>query len=959
MLPRGGATYRGGAKLFPEPTRSNLRLAVLGPLRAWLDGVEVELGPPQQRSVLALLLAHGGQPVSVPSLVDALWGEDHPGSAVNLLHRYVGSLRRALEPRLGPRETGRWLIRGAGGYRFTTDAATLDLLRFRYLMGKARSERDAGSERQAVHTFAEALALWDGPVAANTPAPVRSHTVFTALEREHVAAVNEATDLALRCGLPKPVLVPLQWVTSQHPFDEPSHSRLILALAAAGYRADALDVYATIRGRLADELGIDPGAELRAAHEAVLREEPEPPQQEVHHETEALVDAPMPVPAVTPAQLPRDLAVFAGRKDELEHLLAEHDDPHGATAVTLIRGMAGVGKTTLAVRYVHRVAHLYPDGQLYLNLRGFDQTGDVVHPEDAVRRFLDELGVPSARIPVGFDAQVNLYRSVLAERRILVVLDNARDAEQVRPLLPGAPGCHVVVTSRSQLLSLVAVEGARPLLLTPLSNGEAREFLTRRLGTRSTASDPAAISEIIELCAGLPLALAMVAARAALQPLHPLSAVAAALHDTRNSLDSFSDDDSIIDARAAFTWSYQALGPAAADMFRMLALHPSPEIPTRAAASLMGVPVAKAVQLLDELERGHLIAQYAPRRYTMHDLVRVYATELSNATDTPEAQRAARGRVLDHYLHSAFTAAALIDPHRPHIALPPMGEGAVVEVLTDRAAAQAWTTAVSPTLFAAIEVAGEHHFDEHTWRLGWTFDPYLDRNGLWHQKVIAQEAALAATERAGEVRGRAYVHRSLGYAHKHLGNLVRAAGQFRSALALYVELGDLRGEGRTHQNIADLCTKQNMFQQALEHEIRSHEISRILDDQLMEADCLNNVGWAHSDLGDHEQAIVLCEQALVRSRELGNRPLEAAAQDSLGKVHHRAGRYVKAVGYFKQSLEIHRDLQDLYNEAVTLRNLAASHLAQGDKRSAEECTRLAATVLGQPLPFSLSAASAS
>lgn len=897
--------------------------------------------------------------MSVASLVDALWGEDHPGSAVNLLHRYVGALRRALEPELGHRETGRWLIRGAGGYRFTADAATLDLLRFRDLMGKARSERDGGAERQAVHTFAEALALWDGPVAANTPAPVRSHTVFTALEREHVAAVNEATDLALRCGLPKPVLVPLQWVTSQHPFDEPSHSRLILALAAAGYRADALDVHATIRGRLAEELGIDPGAELRAAHEAVLREEPDQPQQEVHHETEPLVDAPMPAPSVMPAQLPRDLAVFAGRRDELDHLLAEHDDPHGATAVTLIRGMAGVGKTTLAVRYVHRIAHLYPDGQLYLNLRGFDQTGDVVQPEAAVRRFLDELGVPSARIPVGFDAQVNLYRSVLAERRILVVLDNARDAEQVRPLLPGSPGCHVVVTSRNQLLSLVAVEGARPLLLTPLSNVEAREFLTRRLGSRSAGSDPAAISEIIELCAGLPLALAIVAARAALQPLHPLSAVAQALRDTSTSLDSFSDADSIIDARAAFTWSYQALGPAAADMFRVLSLHPSPEIPTRAAASLMGLPVARAVPLLDELERGHLIAQYAPRRYTMHDLVRVYATELANASDAPEARRAARVRVLDHYLHSSFTAAALIDPHRPRITLPPMSEGAVVEVLHDRAAAQAWTTAVSPTLFAAVEMAGEHHLDDHTWRLAWAFDPYLDRNGHWHQKVIAQEAALAATERAHEVRGRAYVHRSLGYAHKHLGNLVRAAGQFRSALELYVELGDLRGEGRTHQNIADLCTKQNMFQQALEHEVCSYEIARVLGDQLMEADCLNNVGCAHSDLGDHDQAIVLCEQALARSRELGNRPLEAAAQDSLGKIHHRAGRYAVAVGYLGQALETHRDLQDLYNEAVTLRNLAAAHLAVGDKRSAEDCTRLAATVLGQPLPFTLSAASAS
>jgi DNA-binding SARP family transcriptional activator/tetratricopeptide (TPR) repeat protein len=940
--------------LSPESSRSSLRLSVLGPLRAWRDGVEVELGPPQQRSVLALLLAHGGQPVSVASLIDALWGDDHPGSAVNLLHRYVGALRRALEPELGPREAGSWLIRGAGGYRFTTDAAASDLLQFRELMSTAREQAGSGDAKTAVHTFAEALALWDGPVAANTPTHVRSHAVFTALEREHLAAVNEATDLALRCHLPKPVLVPLQWVTSQHPFDEPSHSRLILALAAAGYRADALDVYASIRSRLADELGIDPGAELRAAHEVVLREE-----TEAHREPEVLEDAPLPPPPVVPAQLPRDLAVFAGRQDELAHLLAEHDDPMGSTAITLIRGMAGVGKTTLAVRYVHRIAHLYPEGQLYLNLRGFDQSGDVVSPQDAVRRFLDELGVPAARIPVGFEAQVNLYRSVLADRRVLVVLDNARDAEQVRPLLPGATGCHVVVTSRNQLLSLVAAEGARPLLLGPLSPVDAREFLTRRLGTRTTASDPAAITEVITLCAGLPLALAIVAARAALQPLHPLSAVAGALRDTKNSLDSFASADPIIDARAAFTWSYQALSPAGAEMFRMIALHPGPEVPVRAAASLMGVPVGRAAQLLDELERGHLVTQYAPRRYITHDLVRVYATELVESVDSEEARHAARERVLDHYLHSAMAASQLVDPQRRPVELRAPADGVTVEHHTDRAQALAWTSTIAPALFAAIELAAEHEFDQHTWRLGWTFDPYLDRNGHWQQKVFVQEAALAATQRTGDREGRAYVHRSLGYAHKHLGNLVRAAGQFRSALELFVELGNLFGEARTHQNISDLCSRQNLYEQALRHEERARELSRVLGDKLLEADSLNNLGVNYSDLGDQRQAVALCEEALVRSRELGNRVLEAATLDSLGKCHHRAGDHAEAISHFLRALDVHRDQQDLYSEAVTLRNLSAVHLAVGDSRAAEDCVRQAATVLGHPVRFELSQASAS
>ncbi|WP_308407444.1 AfsR/SARP family transcriptional regulator [Streptomyces olivochromogenes] len=419
-------------------------------------------------------------------IVDVLWGTCPPRSAVNVVRRHVGSLRRLLEPGLSARAAGNWLLREAGGYRLSTDSASSDLLRFTGLVEEAR-RADAGQEAaRSVELLTEALSLWRGPVADGIPAVARAHAAFQALDREHLTAVRDAADAALRAGVPDRVLPDLRKAAAAHPLDEPLLAGLILALTAAGRRPEALRVYEATRARLADELGIDPGPDLHDAHQAALRDAAG---------TTMLPPWPAPQPPVapTPAQLPHDIPAFTGRCAELDAVLAppsEHGPPGGTVVISAIGGMAGVGKTALAVHWAHRVADRFPDGQLYVNLRGFDRAGAIMEPGEAVRGFLDALGVPPERVPSGLDAQSALYRSALAGRRMLVLLDNARDTEHVRPLLPGTPGCLTMVTSRNQLSGLVAAHGARSLTLRPFDPEQARAFLVRRLAPRGSPPNP-------------------------------------------------------------------------------------------------------------------------------------------------------------------------------------------------------------------------------------------------------------------------------------------------------------------------------------------------------------------------------------------------------------------------------------------------------------------------------------
>jgi NB-ARC domain len=453
-----------------------------------------------------------------------------------------------------------------------------------------------------------------------------------------------------------------------------------------------------------------------------------------------------------------------------------------AVAISVISGTAGVGKTALALHWAHRARARFPDGQLYVNLRGFDPGGTALVPGEAVRGFLDALEVPDVRIPGGLSAQAGLYRSQLAGKRVLVVLDNARDSEQVRPLLPGSPGCMAIVTSRNDLTGLTAVDGAHPLTLRRPTDAEARDLLSRRVGLSRVASEPDAADEIIARCARLPLALAIAAARAAARPDFPLAAIATELSEAGRALDAFDGGDLATDVRAVFSWSCHALSGGAARLFRLLGLHPGRDIGVDAAASLAAVPPGQARALLVELTRVHLLAEHRPGRYTCHDLLRAYAAEQAHAQVSQGARDAAVCRVLDHYLHTANGAAVPPDPYAwPLVVTAPQPEVTVTE-LVSADGLLSWLVTEHATLLGAVQLAAVAGLAAHAWQLAWHLTWFLLRRGLWEEQARACRAALAAAHRAGDATGQAYATHSLalGYAR---------AGRSHDAIVLF--------EGRT------------------------------------------------------------------------------------------------------------------------------------------------------------------
>ncbi|CAL9354592.1 Regulatory protein AfsR [Streptomyces sp. enrichment culture] len=687
--------------------------AVLGPLRACREGIELELGPPKQRGLLALLLLQAGNPLAMQDIVDALWSLAPPESAVNVVQRHIGSLRRLLEPDLRAGSDSRRLLRGSGGYRLEVEPESLDLLRFRRQRRHARQLADSGERVEATEAMLEALAIWRGPAAAGIASDIRSHPLFTAADQEHLAAVKETAHYALGVNpeLQARVLDPLRRAAALHPLDEGLHAAVIELLAATGQQAGALLLYRTVRSRIADELGVDPGPELRAAHKAVLDrgrvrrshmgavarvatgEQGGPSSSPVRYA--------MPV---RPAQLPPDVCAFSGRVEELDHLRSalhmagKHASP---PVVTVIGGMAGVGKTTLAVHWAHQVAHRFPDGQLFVDLRGFHPAGRAMSASEAMRFLLEGLGVPARSVPADIDSQAALYRSLLAGKRVLIILDNARDAGQILPLLPGGPGSLVIVTSRRQLYGLVASEGALVLTLGPPNEQDALQFLARRLGTDRITGAHQAATEIVRTCGRLPLALAIVSARAMLNPTHSLASIASGLRSAQGSLDGFAVDPPLADARSAFSWSLEALSAGALRMFRLLALHPGPDCSIEAAASLAGEDIAQARGSLSELVQAHLVVEAVPGRFSCHELLRSYGTELNQEQDADETQ-SAKQRLLDHYVLSAHAANAVLESRHEHLQVHPSAPGVTVAGFADRASAAEWLNTNRSALLSAL-----------------------------------------------------------------------------------------------------------------------------------------------------------------------------------------------------------------------------------------------------------------
>lgn len=649
-----------------------------------------------------------------------------------------------------------------------------------------------------------------------------------------------------------------------------------------------------------------------------------------------------------PRQLPPAIQHFAGRVDELKLLtgLLNSTSIAGTVVLTAIDGTAGIGKTALAVYWAHRVAGRFPDGQLYVNLRGFDPGGPPLAPGEAICGFLDALGVPPAQIPPSLEAQAARYRSLLAGKRMLVLLDNACDAAQVRPLLPGSPGCFVVVTSRARLLSLVAAEGAHPLTLGLFTVEEGRELLARRLGTARVSSEHAAADDLIGLCAGLPVALNIVAARAADDPARPLAGLARQLGKAQSRLDLLDGGDEITNVRAVFSWSYQYLGASAARLFRLLGgVHPGPDISAPAAASLACVPLADARRALDELAAARLATEQPAGRFSCHDLLRAYAAEQARALDGEAERHAALRRVLDHYLHTTRRAAQLLAPARDMITLAAPQPGTEPEALGDEAAALTWLEAEYPVLLAAITAAVDADLDDYVWQLAWGLSDFLPRCGHWQAFAMTQGTALAAAQRLGNAEAQARAHAQLGYAHGMLAHYQAASSHLHSALRLYRQLGDRRNEAVANIMFAHVLGWQDRNSEARDRAREALEISRTGDHPTAHAGALNALGWYSAMLGGYEEALRHSLQALDLLRKLGERYGQAATLDSLGFIHRHLGHYPRAIDYYQQALRLFGNLGDRYKQASTLTDLGDAHLAYGNVAAARTCWGLSLSVL--------------
>jgi tetratricopeptide (TPR) repeat protein/transcriptional regulator with XRE-family HTH domain len=652
-------------------------------------------------------------------------------------------------------------------------------------------------------------------------------------------------------------------------------------------------------------------------------------------------------PAV-PRQLPTPVRQFTGRQAEVTALagLLGHVGASAPAAmmISAIGGTAGVGKTALAVYWAHQVAERFPDGQLYVNLRGYDPAGRPVQPAEAIRGFLDALEVPPGRIPASLQAQAGLYRSLLSGRQMLIVLDNAANAAQVRPLLPGGSGCLVVVTSRSQLSGLVAAEGAQSLTLDVLTEAEARELLAGRLGAARLAAEPGAANELIALCARLPLALAIAAARAAARPGFRLAVLAEELRDARMRLDLLETGDAAASMRAAFSWSLSSLSASAVRMFALLGVHPGPDITMPAAASLTGMQSSAACRALEELTGAHLVAEQPRGRFAMHDLLRAYAAEHAAATSDDASRHAAVARVLDHYLHTASPAALLLRPVRDVIALAPPRPGAVPEQPADQRQALAWFEAEHQVLLAAVTLADSSGFDSHAWQLPWAMVPFLETRGHYQEWAATQRTALAAATRVGEAAGQAVSSCLLASACDDLRDYDQALGHYASSLRLYQRLGNRVGEANVHQNLGLLAEHQGRYADALGHAQQALGLYQTIGHKAGEAVGLNYVGWCHGLLGDYQQAQAYCRRSLALCAGAGYRRGEGRAWDSLGYAEHHLRNLPEAAACYERALAIARELGDRWVEADTLTHLGDTRNAAGDLPQAREAWQQALAI---------------
>jgi DNA-binding SARP family transcriptional activator len=937
-----------------------VRIQVLGRTRAWVGGEPADLGPAGQRAVLGLLILAEGQPVSRAALVQALWDDEPPDSAVNILQTRVKHLRRALEPGRAARRPGSLILLAGDGYRLDAPPGSVDLAEFRRLVRLAGSEHD---DRR----LDEALRLWRGEPFGDVPVLGR-HPSVIALAEEHRTVLTRYAAVMLADGHTGRAVELLAEAAASRPLDEAGQARLIRAYRAAGRRAQAFDTFHAVRRQLAEELGVDPGPELTAAHEALLTEEPVRGTGTASTRPGVAVRHPPPEArtAPPPAELPGDTGGFTGRQAELAELdrLAFDD----GSPIIVLSGTAGVGKTSLAVRWGHRARDRFPDGQLYVNLRGYHPE-QPVPAQDALAGLLRSLGLPADAVPADPDGRSARLRSLLAGRRALLLLDNAANVDQVRPLLPGAGSCVVLVTSRDSLAGLVAGQGADRLELDLLPLADAVALVGRLLRSRADG-EPEAATALAVQCARLPLALRIAAELAVVRGTAPLAALVGELTDRHRRLDLLATgSDPETDVGVVLSWSYGHLPPPAARVFRLLGLHPGPDIDGHALAALCGGDPAVTRKSVDLLARAHLIRRTDDDRYVLHDLLQAYAARLAGGDDEREP---ALDRLLHHYRHTAQAAAETMYPAERHrlveSSAPAFGTAAsslawldaeranlvATAVHAERHGRPAHTTAVTLVLLRYLE-AGGHHDEAATLHLHalraaaalgdlrqeahleTNFAVFLAQQGRYPEAELRLRRAAGLAAEISDPVAQARAFGNLGHVHERQGRYAEATRRLDDAIALCRAAGDATGEARALGNLGQVLLRQDLPGPAAARLRDAVAINRRTGDAVGEAYALISLGHIALRQGEHDRAAALCRTALELCRA-NNEPAGAGhALNALGLALVGAGDPGAAADLLRQALVTFSRLGERAGEADAGNSLAEALAASGQFEQARAC----------------------